>query len=283
MSKDIYTLRNMTRPEVDFALREAGREGWNPGLEDAECFYRADPQGFFIGLLDGQPIGCISGVSYEGKFGFIGLYIILNEYRGKGYGMQIWHAALEHLEGQNIGLDSVPEQVPNYVRSGFHPAYTNFRFEGFPAGLPPPDARIVNISKVPFETVRNYDRRCFPADRTAFLEGWLKMPGSTALGCLENGRLKGYGVIRRCGKGYKIGPLFADNADVADNLYRGLTAKIGQRTPVYFDVVQPNRSALAMAEKYHMKESFSTVRLYSQEQPKIDLARVFGVTTFELG
>ncbi len=49
---------------MDFAIQLAAKEGWNPGLHDAECFYRTDPDGFFIGLLDeNQPVGCISAVS----------------------------------------------------------------------------------------------------------------------------------------------------------------------------------------------------------------------------
>ena len=42
----------MKRNEMDFAIQLAAKEGWNPGLHDAECFYRTDPDGFFIGLLD---------------------------------------------------------------------------------------------------------------------------------------------------------------------------------------------------------------------------------------
>ncbi len=66
----------MLRDDVDFALELAAREGWNPGIHDADCFYYTDPQGFFIGELDGEPIGCITAVSYEDSFGFIGLYIV---------------------------------------------------------------------------------------------------------------------------------------------------------------------------------------------------------------
>jgi hypothetical protein len=78
-----FSIRRMKRNELDFAIQLAAKEGWNPGLHDAECFYRTDPNGFFIGLLDeNQPVGCISAVSYNGTFGFIGLYIVAAEHRG---------------------------------------------------------------------------------------------------------------------------------------------------------------------------------------------------------
>jgi len=52
----------MGRSDVDFAIELAAKEGWNPGLHDAEYFYRTDPGGFFIGFSGNNPVGCISAV-----------------------------------------------------------------------------------------------------------------------------------------------------------------------------------------------------------------------------
>ena len=69
-------IRVMQADEVGFAIDLAAAEGWKPGVCDAQAFYETDPEGFFIGLLNDEPIGCISAVSYKGRFGFIGLYIV---------------------------------------------------------------------------------------------------------------------------------------------------------------------------------------------------------------
>lgn len=90
-----YEIRTAQRHELDFAITLATNEGWNPGLHDADCFYQTDPDGFLIGLLEDQPIACISAVSYGGTFGFIGFYIVKPEYRGQRYGIQIWDAAMK--------------------------------------------------------------------------------------------------------------------------------------------------------------------------------------------
>ncbi|NIP17093.1 MAG: N-acetyltransferase, partial [Xanthomonadales bacterium] len=50
----------MRRDELDTVLDWAAAEGWNPGLEDADAFYRADPDGFFIAEVDGAPAAAIS-------------------------------------------------------------------------------------------------------------------------------------------------------------------------------------------------------------------------------
>jgi hypothetical protein len=64
---DQFRIRPMQREELAFAIELAAAEGWNPGLHDAQCFYAADPGGFLIGELAGEPVGCISAVSYAGR------------------------------------------------------------------------------------------------------------------------------------------------------------------------------------------------------------------------
>jgi hypothetical protein len=60
----------MTRDEVNIAIDWAAKEGWNPGIDDAECFFRTDPEGFLIGQLNGEPVAAISAVTYGRSFFF---------------------------------------------------------------------------------------------------------------------------------------------------------------------------------------------------------------------
>jgi hypothetical protein len=54
------------------------------------CFAAADPEGFFIGELDGAPAATVSCVNYGVSFAFLGLYIVRQDLRGRGYGLRIW-------------------------------------------------------------------------------------------------------------------------------------------------------------------------------------------------
>ncbi|MGB7531567.1 MAG: GNAT family N-acetyltransferase [Halobacteriota archaeon] len=109
-------IRRMTEDEVAFAIDLAAEEGWNPGIHDGECFYAADPNGFFVGELDGELVGSISAVSSDDSFGFIGLYIVKPEFRGIGIGTRLWEVGRAYLTDHNIGLDGVVEQQPYYQR-----------------------------------------------------------------------------------------------------------------------------------------------------------------------
>lgn len=283
MTIHCYKIQTMTRKQVDLALEWAALEGWNPGLNDANCFYTADPSGFLIGLLDENPIAVISAMKYGRSFGFLGFYIVKPEYRGKGYGIQLWNAGLEYLKERNIGLDGVVEQQENYKKSGFKYAYRNIRYQGIGGGRFQKDKGVIELSELPFIEVNDYDRLFFPDERSQFLKCWLNQPGSISLGMCVAGKLAGYGVLRVCHTGYKIGPLFADTAELAETLFLTLRAHAKTGAPVYFDVPVLNSKAVELVERYDMKVVFETARMYTKQQPEISMNRLYGVTTFELG
>lgn len=279
-----YIIRTMTATEVaDIAIALAKEEGWNPGLYDAQCFYAADANGFLVGLLDGEPVACISAVAYDATFGFIGLYIVKPDYRGKGYGIQIWNAAMHYLGSRNIGLDGVTAQQENYKKSGFALAYKNIRYEGISRAVQEQYADVVFLAEVTFEEILRYDTQLFPAARPNFLRMWTMQPGSRTVVALRKGAVVGYGTIRQCDRGYKIGPLFADTDIIAEELFATLNNTITPGSTIYLDTPEINPAAVVLAERHGMTAVFETARMYTGEAPDIDVQKVFGVTTFELG
>lgn len=284
-----FRVRKLRADEVGMALDWAAREGWNPGLNDAACFAAADPGGFMVGEVDGAPAAVISAVKYGAAFGFIGLYIAAPALRGRGYGLRVWQAAMARLEGRVIGLDGVPAQQENYRKSGFRLAHRNARYEGVGGG----DAgggdasgrggAVVELATVDFADIAAYDCRCFAAARDAFLRAWIRQPGGAALGVHSgDGGLAGYGVIRRCRAGHKIGPLFADSPAVARALFDALTAR-ADAGPVFLDIPEPNSHARALVGDLGMKKVFETARMYTGDFPALPLDNIYGITTFELG
>ena len=274
----------MTAAEVNnIAVQWAADEGWNPGLNDAEAFYNTDTKGFFVGLLDNIPIACISTVSYGNNFGFLGFYIVKKEFRGKGYGLKIWNRALEYLANQNIGLDGVVAQQDNYVKSGFKLAYRNIRYEGIAVDGYDNTTSVVPYSKQYFEKLVKYDSKLFPAYRTGFLESWVELNDAQTFVSLDDDTLNGYATIRKCKIGYKIGPLFADNSDIANSLFISANKFAGEGSIIFLDTPEVNVNAVNLAANYGMKKVFETARMYTKEEPNINMDNIYGVTTFELG
>ena len=283
MSNDTFTIQTMNRDELAIAVEWAAAEGWNPGLHDTDTYYTADPNGFLIGYLGEEPIATISAVKYGRSFGFIGFYIVKPEQRGKGYGLKIWNAALGYLEGCNIALDGVVEQQDNYRKSGFTFACRNVRYEGEGDGQAFADASLVDLSEVPFKSISSFSRPFFPEDRTDFVQAWINQPEAKAFGALQNGELAGYGVLRPCRVGYKVGPLFANTSQNAKLLFRVLKADVPKSVPIFLDVPQLNAMAVTMAEDFDMRVSFETARMYTGPAPELPWGRTFGLTSFEIG
>lgn len=281
MVENGFIIRQMERKDVELAVKWAAEEGWNPGLNDAVCFHHADPHGFFTGELNGEPIGCISAVSYGDSFGFIGFYIIRKEQRGKWYGVELGRHAMSHLGTRNIGIDGVVKKIGNYEKFGFTLAHRNTRYEGKGGGSS--SAGIVELTTLAFETLVSYDASIFPARRARFLEQWVTQPGGTSLGFLKNTELKGYGVIRPCKTGFKMGPLFADSFDIARRLFDALAGKVSPQTSVFLDVPATNPAGLALVQYGNLAPVFETGRMYNREIPAVPMEKVFGITSFELG
>lgn len=276
-----FHIRCINQQELAIPLSWAQAEGWQPGIDDARHFYATDPQGFFMGFLDDEPIACISAVAYDETYGFIGLYIVRPEFRHQGFGIALWNTAMQRLQGRNIGLDGVVAQQSNYQKSGFEIAHRHLRFQTSGTGKTSGHPDIINLSELPFEQVLAYD--IFPVPRPVFLQSWLKQKYGTALGIVHNQQLVGYGVIRACHESYRIGPLFADSDELAEALLAALLAYAPHNSLVFIDMPETNEKALALAQRHAMPLVFETARMYTQAVPNLNMNKTYAVTTLELG
>lgn len=279
-------IRNMQREELDILVDWAAKEGWNPGLADAEIFWATDPDGFIAAELDGVMVGGGSIVSYGGHYGFMGFFIIHPRYRGKGLGNKLWHARLQRLIGRLetpavIGMDGVFDMQAYYAKGGFEFSGRDLRFETVARSFPAPGG-IERLADIDFTEIDTYDRAHFPAPRSGFLRRWLTQPGAHALGSVRDGQLAGFGVMRPCRKGYKIGPLFADNAEIAEDLFQALSTRTPGET-IYIDIPEGNQAAILLAQRHGMKEVFGCAKMYFGPKPALPETEIFAVTTFELG
>ncbi|WJV44923.1 GNAT family N-acetyltransferase [Streptomyces flavofungini] len=260
----------------------AAGEGWNPGAGDAAAFFAQDPDGFFVGHVDGEPVSAVSVVNYGPAYAFLGFYLVRPDLRGRGHGIVTWRTALAHAGDRVVGLDGVPAQQDNYRRSGFQREHGSLRYVGPVVAPGPPSARIKPVADVGRDAVAAYDGACYPADRPRFLDVWLTAPGHRALASVVDGRVTGYGVLRPGRDTPRVGPLFADTRADAEALLDALAAESGGAA-VAMDVPETNTEAVALAEARGMKPSFATARMYTGPVREFAREKVFGITTLELG
>jgi len=274
------------RPGEEAALDAwAAAEGWNPGDGDIAVAHGFDPDAFIALRRGDELIGGGTILSYGGRYGFMGLFIVRPEFRGEGLGTVLWHHRLRLLRarldpGMPIGMDGVFDMVPFYERGGFRLAYRDLRFGGVASGEI--DPAVVPLDAIGFDAFDAFDRLHVPAPRTAFLRAWLDRPGVRAAALVEHGRLVGCAALRRCLDGHRFGPVLAERPDVAERLVATLAAGVaGQR--VQLDVPEANPAALALAARFGLVEEFGCARLYHGPAPQVPVERIFGVTSFEFG
>lgn len=147
----------------------------------------------------------------------------------------------------------------------------------------PPSSDLVEVSPVHIPAIIDYDRRFSAAPRDAFLKEWLRpLPARNSAVLIRNAGIMGYGTIRACREGHRIGPLFADTETNADLIFRKLVTMAGGGD-VFLDIPEPNTAAKALCDRYNLKPVFETARMYRGPVPELPLANIYGITTFELG
>jgi GNAT superfamily N-acetyltransferase len=279
--QDVFIVQ-ATKRQAQLAVDWARQEGWNPGIHDADCFFKTDPEGFFVIKHAEQVIGTFSVVKYSKDFAFEGLVIVRPDWRGKGVGLRIQNFISSRFKSLNVGIDGVLQMQEKYARAGFRFAYKNTRYTG--KINCEESSKCIPVRKADFEEIVAYDAKFFPAFRSRFLKCWLTQKDSLALMLREkttNGII-GYGVRRKCFSGHKIGPLFAEDPKIAQVLLESLTANMPDEE-IFLDVPEPNHGAVALAEHQGMRPVFSTARMYTKGAPDLHLDGIYGVTTFELG
>lgn len=293
-----FTIRPLQSADLATVTGWARREGFAPGVGDVAIYRQTDRQGLWLGWLGDEPVGCIAGVRYNAAYGFIGLFLVVPAQRGRGYGVQLWRHALQHLADLAcIGLEAAPDRIDDYAGWGFAPASPTLRWQrpgsgtDQPATAPPsgtaePPWCLLEGGAIPGAAVERFDAQRQPSPRPHFLRQWLRHPAGTVLALMDRrGRCHGFGRVRPCllaeGEGWRIGPLVADNPAAARTLLAGLL----QRHPgtVLIDAPGANPGAAALLEPLGFTPISRTLRMYRGTPPAVSLADVYGLACLELG
>jgi len=288
-------IRAVSRDDVPLITDWARHEGFAPGKGDVGIYRQTDRQGIWVGCLAGEPIGCIAGVRYNLAYGFLGLFIVRPDWRGQGYGRQLWDCALGHLEDVAcIGLEAAESRIADYAGCGFQAASPTTRWQwaksptfGEACGGAAPDGlMLVQGEAIPEAALQVYDAQRELSPRPHFLSDWLHHPAGTVLALLDgNQSCHGFARIRPCllkkGEGWRIGPLLADSPSLAEYLIQQLL--VAHPGVVLIDSPGGNPAAAPLMQRLGFVAVDRTLRMYRGVMPTQSLEDVYGLACLELG
>lgn len=303
----MYEIRVATASDLHEFYRLAHAEQWQPGPHDMDAFFALDPEGFFLALLDGEVIGCCSGVAYDDTYGFMGYYIVDENHRGKGYGLPLFKRALARLgPGRNVGLDGEHTQVANYVKSGFTGYYESVRFQiknqDFSRLTRLHGQQHVHVHclvstrdmDMGMAAIAAYDaQQGHATPRSRLLHEWAQIEGTVgfvAVGDEGITTIEGYGFMRPLAdaetNGWRVGPLVADSPDVAATLLQRFCQHLSSTTSttaVYLDVPDANTSALTLMDSVCAIRKHACMRMYTKCRPPVAMQKCFAHLSLEVG
>lgn len=147
--KQVWQIRGLKEQELSLLFHYSSKEGWDNESLHTQALFHQHPYDFFIAYEQQKLVGFVIALKYSDTFGFISNLLILQEFRGRGFGRKLFEYALSHLEGLQIGLDSVLGQEKLYESAGFESYFfvSTYKFHTGSVTLPRVNIAVSNFSK----------------------------------------------------------------------------------------------------------------------------------------
>jgi len=261
---------------------------WNQNAADWRLML-AIGRGF--GLFDaaGRLVATAIALPFERRFGWISMMLVTADHRRRGLATRLMQNAIDALLAEDCVpmLDATPAGREVYRRIGFEDCWSLERLQlpSDPGSAPAVAAHGVDIRPIApndWPEVLGYDCRVFGANRAPILRDLARRVPRAALVAERGGRLCG-AVFARDGRGAtQLGPLIADDAEIALALLAAAFARV--RPPVLVDV--PDRHATIgawlRAAGFALQRPYTRMA-YRRGRAFDDLSRLFAIAGPELG
>jgi GNAT superfamily N-acetyltransferase len=294
MSVEIVHLRVEDVPKCQRLSDEAG---WNQNENDWSFIIG---KGSAYGIWRGDDlIATAAIVPYGSAFGWVCMVLVAARERRQGLASRLLRHCVDELAARNMvaGLDATPAGREVYLRLGFSDIYPLTRFERdaivrpdathptTSAPSPKSSAASVEMRRIDLDllpAIFRYDLAIFGEDRHEFLSTLAQRQPALANVALKDGRVVGF-VMGRDGRRWThIGPLIADDAEIAIRLLEAATAEIAG--PALVDVPDHH----PQVQEWLRQGGFAVQRGYTRmlrgrASPIDDISRVMAIAGPEFG
>jgi hypothetical protein len=206
-------MKTLERRHLPGALKLSQEMNWPYRLEDWETAVTLG-QGLVLERA-GAVIGTALWWTYGEAFASAGMIIVTSAEQGCGHGARLFDGLLSATEGRNVLLNSTDEGFALYQRRGFSAWGRVLQHHGSIAG-PVPTVDCGNIRMATpddLPSLQGLDAQAAGMPRHAMVSELAR--AGRVMVSTQAGRILGYSIARKFGRGYVVGPVVADKAEAA--------------------------------------------------------------------
>jgi hypothetical protein len=209
---------------VPGALKLSQEMGWPYRQEDWE-FAAMVGNGLVIERA-GQVIGTAMWWNYGQAYATAGMIIVTASAQGGGYGARLFNGLLDATDGRDVLLNSTEEGLTLYRRRGFIAWGTVLQHQGPLTVAVTPESRndIRQATAFDLDAIQTFDERATGMPRPLMVAALADVANVVVIDRV--GRVAGYALARKFGRGYVIGPVAAESAQDARLLILAQLAKL---------------------------------------------------------
>ncbi|CAN7592646.1 N-acetyltransferase [Agrobacterium tumefaciens] len=213
MQASLIDIQTFQPDHLDAAVELSRQASWPHRKEDWALVLSLSKG--FVALENGRVVGTAMATILGDTCATVNMVIVDESMRGRGLGRQLMGAALDAAENRECRLVATADGLPLYEKLGFAACGEVLQHQGIPAATDRPEGVTWAETIDPAELAA-LDAQAFGADRTALFAA-LADRARFAL-VQEHGVIKGFAALRAFGRGEVIGPVVAENAEIAKDL-----------------------------------------------------------------
>lgn len=212
------TFRRMAESDLPAAHALSQAVRWPHRLEDWQFVLRLGVG--YVAVEGDAVVGTALCWKQGEKTGTLGVIIVSPDHQGKGIGRKLMNLVLEELGDRCTQLIATPAGQPLYESLGFKAIGTIHQHQGTMASIAPvalPDGASVRLAEAgDVAGIIELANRGTGMGRDEILKQLLQIAECAVLE--RDGKLTGFAVMRRFGRGHVIGPLVAQDSESAKAL-----------------------------------------------------------------
>ncbi len=251
------TIRKLIQSDLAFALSVGKMSGWNQLPSDWNRLLATEPDGCFLIECDGKPAGTATTTTYGTDLGWIGMVLVHPDFRRCGLATALLNRCLSYLIEERgvqcVKLDATPDGMKVYEKLGFQEEFELARWSGSTVV----DKGELNPTSEPdLTTMIKLDTAAFGTDRIDYLQ---RLSRDSRVRVISG---QGYSMVREGRIALYLGPMVSNSSDAAEKLASSLLHS-QKEMPVFWDIPENNRQAVALAGELGFKRVRKLIRMWA--------------------